>query len=332
VQWQNSIGTGSLSNLLFNGVAAGNFGGALQVAAQGPLVVGQNTVAVSVVAPFPNSAVTFTTSGGGMLVSPNGAVGQGTKVLTLNASGTTATVWFFSTQAGAMPVTATSGNSLSGSVAFQATPGTARNVSLTTSSAAAPAGATFTAIATVTDGFSNPVGEGVPINFAVNSAVGSFAGRAKFTSAVTNQSGQAIVQVSTESNNSGAVVLSASGGGFQFGLPAANPVPFFAASTPTASTQVALTPAGVNQTATLQVPSSVKPKRAFTAKAAHFPAGQQMQFTLNRGNKVVSTKYAMTSNNGFAQTTFTATQAGTYRVTATATSEPTSASKQIKVK
>lgn len=332
VQWQNAIGTGNLSNLLFNGVAASGFGGALQVAAQGPLIVGQNTVAVSVVAPFPNSAVTFTTSGGGMLVAPNGQEGQGTKSLTLNASGTTATVWFFSTQAGSMPVTASSGNALTGSINFQASAATARNVSLTTSSAAAPAGSTFNAIATVTDGFGNPVGAGVPINFAVNSAVGTFAGGAKFTTGVTNQAGQAIAQVSTAASQSGAVVLSASGGGYQFGLPAANPVPFFGNSTPSAGAQVTLTAGGVGQLATVQAPSSVKPKKPFTVKAAHFPAGQQLQFTLNRGNKVVASKYVATSNTGYAQTTFTATQAGTYRVIATATSEPTTANKQIKVK
>jgi hypothetical protein len=203
---------------------------------------------------------------------------------------------------------------------------------LSTSSTAAPAGATFNAIATVTDGFGNPVGAGVPVNFAVNSAVGTFAGGAKFTTAITGATGQAVTQVSTSPNQSGAVVLSASGSGYQFGLPAANPVPFFGVSTPSAGAQVALSASGGGQIATVQAPSSVKIKKPFTVKAAHFPAGQQLQFTLNRGNKVVSSKFVLASQTGYAQTTFTATQAGTYRVIATATSESTTANKQIKVK
>jgi hypothetical protein len=184
----------------------------------------------------------------------------------------------------------------------------------------------------VTDGFGNPVGAGVPVNFAVNSAIGTFAGGAKFATAITGATGQAVTQVSTSPNQSGAVVLSASGSGYQFGLPAANPVPFFGSSTPSAGAQVTLSAGGAGQIATVQAPSSVKIKKPFTVKAAHFPAGQQLQFTLNRGNKVVASKFVLASKTGYAQTTFTATQAGTYRIIATATSESTTANKQIKVK
>jgi len=332
VQWNNNTNTGSLSNLLFNGVAVGSFGGALQVAAQVPLVVGQNAAAVSVATPFPNGQVTFTTSGGGMLVTPNGQVGQGQKSLTVNASGPTATVWFFSTQAGQMPVIATSGNSLSGNITFQANPATARNVSLATSSAVVAAGGTFNAIATVTDGFGNAVGAGVPINFAVNSAVGTFAGGAKFTSAITNTAGQAVVPVVTSARESGAVVLSASGSGYQFGLPAANPVPFFGTSSPSAGAQVTLSASGSQQRAGVQVPSSVKPGKPFTVKITGFPATQRVQITLNRGNAVISTKFVTTSNSGLGQTSFTASKAGTYRVIASDTSGNVSADKQVKVK
>lgn len=334
VQWNNNTNTGSLSNLLFNGVAAGNFGGTISVAASQPLVVGQNVVAVSVAAPFPNGQVTFTTGGGGMLVAPNGQIGQGQKSLTVNASGTTATAWFFSTQSGSMSVTATSGNSLSGTVNFQASANSARNVSLATSSTVVPAGATFNAIATVTDGFGNAVGAGVPINFAVNSAIGAFAGGAKFTSAVTNTAGQAIVAVTTGARENGAVVLSASGTapGFQFGLPAANPVPFFATSNPSAGAQVTLSAAGGQQGARIQVPNNAQKGKPFTVKVSGFPPSQRVQITFNRGNAVLSTKYVQTSTSGIGQTSFTAQKPGTYRVIASDTSGGATTDKQIRVR
>jgi hypothetical protein len=284
-----------------------------------------------VAAPFPNGQVTFTTSGGGMLVTPNGQIGQGQKSLTVNASGPTATVWFFSTQAGSMPVIATSGNSLSGNINFQANPATARNVNLATSSSVVPAGATFNAIATVTDGFGNAVGAGVPINFAVNSAVGAFAGGAKFTSAITNTAGQAVVPVITTARESGAVVLSASGSGYQFGLPAANPVPFFGTSNPSAGAQVTLSAAG-GQGARVQVPSSARVGKPFTVKIAGFPASQRVQVTLNRGNAVISSKFVTTSSSGIGQTSFTASKASTYRIFASDTSGNVSADRQMRVR
>lgn len=307
VYWRNA--PSNLSNLTFNSSPSGSYNTAIQVANTGGLVLGQNTVLVAVDTPTPNFTVKFSTSGGGLLVTPNGSENNGQNVLTVQASGGKASVWFFSTQVGNQTITAAGSNQLSGQVNFTPSPVGARNVSLVLNAGAVQAGATTTATATVTDGFNNPVGAGVPITFQITTGTANFTNGTRTIVVATDATGKAITYLTEPPTAAGTVTVTATGAGAQFGQAPGQPLRFYAGSVPVATAIVGVTPSVLPPA--LTAPKSVKVGKNVKMSVINYPANQVINFKIKLGKKVLVQKNVASDSAGSASATLTVKSKGT---------------------
>ena len=313
VYWRNA--PNNLQNLTFNSSPAGSYNTAIQVANTGGLVLGQNTVLVSVDTPTANTRVQFSTSGGGLFVVPNGQENDGDNNITIQAVNGKATVWFFSTKVGTQTVTVAGANSLSGQINFIPSPVGARNIGLTLSSGAVAAGATTTVTALVTDGFNNPVGAGVPVAFQITTGTANFTNGAKSIVAATDATGKAITYLTEPPTASGVVTVTATGAGAQFGQPAGQPLRFYAASVTTASAVVGVTPSVLPPA--LTAPKSVKVGKNVSMSVINYPANQVVNFKIKMGKNVLAKKAAASDSAGSAKASLKVNKKGTASVIVT---------------
>lgn len=313
VYWRNA--PNNLQNLTFNSSPAGSYNTAIQVANTGGLVLGQNTVLVSVDTPAPNTRVQFSTSGGGLFVVPNGQENDGDNNITIQAVNGKATVWFFSTKVGTQTVTVAGANSLSGQINFIPSPVGARNIGLTLSSGAVAAGATTTVTAIVTDGFNNPVGAGVPVAFQITTGTANFTNGAKSIVAATDATGKAITYLTEPPTASGVVTVTATGAGAQFGQPAGQPLRFYAASVTTASAVVGVTPSVLPPA--LTAPKSVKVGKNVSMSVINYPANQVVNFKIKMGKNVLAKKAVASDSAGSAKASLKVNKKGTASVIVT---------------
>lgn len=313
VYWRNA--PNNLQNLTFNSSPAGSYNTAIQVANTGGLVLGQNTVLVSVDTPTANTRVQFSTSGGGLFVVPNGQENDGDNNITIQAVNGKATVWFFSTKVGTQTVTVAGANSLSGQINFIPSPVGARNIGLTLSSGAVAAGATTTVTALVTDGFNNPVGAGVPVAFQITTGTANFTNGAKSIVAATDATGKAITYLTEPPTASGVVTVTATGAGAQFGQPAGQPLRFYAASVTTASAVVGVTPSVLPPA--LTAPKSVKVGKNVSMSVINYPANQVVNFKIKMGKNVLAKKAVASDSAGSAKASLKVNKKGTASVIVT---------------
>lgn len=310
VYWRNA--PSNLSNMTFNSSPSGSYNTAIQVANTGGLVLGQNTVLVTVDTPTPNFTVKFSASGGALLVNPNDNENNGQNVMSVQASNSKASIWFFSTQVGNQTITATGSNSLSGQVNFTPSPVGARNVSLVLNAGAVQAGATTTAIATVTDGFNNPVGAGVPITFQITTGTANFTNGTRAIVAATDATGKAIAYLTEPPTASGTVTVTATGAGAQFGQPAGQPLRFYAGSTTVASAVVGVTPSVLPPA--LTAPKSVKVGKNVNISVVNYPANQVINFKIKKGKDVLAKKAVASDSAGSAKASLKVNKKGTTSV------------------
>ena len=313
VYWRNA--PNNLSNMTFNSTPTGSYNTAIQVANTGGLVLGQNTVLVSVDTPTPNYNVKFSTTGGGLLVTPNGNENNGDNNMTVQAVNGKATVWFFSTQIGNQTITAAGSNQLSGQVNFVPSATGARNVSLALSSGAVQAGATTTATATVTDGFNNPVGAGVSVTFQITTGTANFTNGTKTFVAATDANGKAIAYLTEPPTTGGQVTVTATGAGAQFGQAAGQPLRFYAGSVPVATAIVGVTPSVLPPA--LTAPKSVKVGKNVKMTVINYPGNQVVNFKIKLGKKVLAKKAVASDSAGTASATLKVNSKGTASIIVT---------------
>lgn len=329
VNWGTASGgggsnTGATGSLLIDGQAASTFTKSLNLATSGALTLGTNAVAITAPSSTSTGQVTFTATGGGLLVAPNGNQNAGAKSLVATATNSQAVAWVFATAPGTSNVTAQSGATLIGTapLSFAGQTSEARNIALTVSAQNIQPGGNVTVTAVVTDGYGNKVPAGVPIAMQITSPAGTTTGGAKQVTQNTDANGQTIFNVSTTTANTGQVVVTVSGTGAQFGAAAGSPVASFKApvGSITGSIQLAGTgggSSGGSQAASRQMAlrESVQPNRRFKVSIAGFPNNTlvTVRFKVS-GGKVLRRLNIRTNATGAGNGYTRLGQVGTYEV------------------
>lgn len=331
VNWGTATGggtnTGATGSLLIDGQAASTYTKTLNLATSGSLTLNTNAVAVTAPTSTPTGQVTFTATGGGQLVAPNGNQAAGTKSLIATATNGQAVAWLFATAPGAATVSAQSGTTIIGTapLTFAGQTSDARNIALTASAQNVQPGSSVTVTAAVTDGFGNRVPAGVPISLQITSQAGTTTGGAKQVTQNTDATGQTIFTINTAANASGQILVTVSGTGAQFGAAAGVPVASFQApvNSITGSIQISgsgggtsggggATPATGRQ---MVLKAETAPNQRFKVSIAGFPASKliTVRFQIS-GGKVLKRLNIRTNAAGAGSGYTRLSQLGTYSV------------------
>jgi hypothetical protein len=319
--------TGATGSLLIDGQAASTFTKTLNLATSGTLTLGTNAVAVTAPTPTATGQVTFTATGGGLLVAPNANQSAGAKSLVATATNGQAVAWVFATAPGTSTVSAQSGTAIIGTAPLSFTPQTsdARNIALTASAQNIQPGGSVTVTAVVTDGYGNKVPAGVPLAMQITSPAGTTTGGAKQVTQNTDANGQTIFTINTTANNTGQVVVTVTGTGAQFGAAAGSPVASFKAPVASITGSIQLAGSGGGGGGSggggqasgrqMAVRDTVAPNKRFKLSIAGFPNNTlvTVRFKIS-GGKVVKRLNIRTNaagaGNGYTQLS----QVGSYEV------------------
>ena len=228
----SASGAVTVSAMTFDGTAAASyttspavpFGGL--VGSAPATAAGQKAVAVTVAVSVPNTQVTFTGDEGVAFLAANPG-GGGTSVtstsvkstLTVAASGSTATVYVFSTKTGKRTVNAvsSSGSKVSGTITYQTAPAAARDITLVADPTKQQVDKPSNVTVTVKDVFGNPVqldGSGTP-SVTVQTDKGTLAGGVSiYKVTATNTEGRATISLLSATPGVSTLTAAASGGQF----------------------------------------------------------------------------------------------------------------------
>jgi len=290
--------TGATGSLLIDGQSASTYTKTLNLATSGSLTLNQNAVAVTAPTSTPTGQVTFTATGGGLLVAPNGNQAAGTKSLVATATNGQAVAWLFATAPGSATVSAQSGTTIIGTAPlnFVGLTSDARNITLTASAQNVQPGSSVTVTAVVTDGYGNKVPAGVPVSLQITSPAGTTTAGAKQVTQNTDATGQTIFTVNTAANATGQVVLTVTGTGAQFGAAAGVPVASFKAPVNSVSGSIQLAGSGGGSSGgggttpttgrQMALKSETAPNQRFKVSIAGFPANTlvTVRFKVSGGN------------------------------------------------
>ncbi len=315
--------TGATGSLLIDGQASSTFTKTLNLATSGTLTLGTNAVAVTAPTPTATGQVTFTATGGGLLVAPNANQSAGAKSLVATATNGQAVVWVFATAPGTSTVSAQSGTAIIGTAPLSFTPQTsdARNITLTASAQNIQPGGSVTVTAVVTDGYGNKVPAGVPLAMQITSPAGTTTGGAKQVTQNTDANGQTIFTVNTTANNTGQVVVTVTGTGAQFGAAAGSPVASFKAPVGSITGSIQLAGGGGSggggqaSARQMAVRATVPPNKRFKLSIAGFPNNTlvTVRFKIS-GGKVVKRLNIRTNAAGAGNGYTRLSRVGNYEV------------------
>lgn len=332
VNWGTASGggggsnTGATGSLLIDGQAASTFTKTLNLATSGSLTLGTNAVAITAPTSTATGQVTFTATGGGLLVAPNGNQSAGAKSLVATATNGQAVAWVFATAPGTSTVSAQSGTAIIGTapLSFAGQTSDARNIALTASAQNIQPGGSVTVTAVVTDGYGNKVPAGVPVSMQITSPAGTTTGGAKQVTQNTDANGQTVFNINTTAANTGQVVVTVTGTGAQFGAAAGAPVASFKAPVGSITGSIQLAggsggggSGGGGQASGRQmaVRDSVPPNKRFKVSIAGFPNNTlvTVRFKVS-GGKVLKRLNIRTNATGAGNGYTQLSQVGTYEV------------------